>query len=284
MESPHPCLMPRAFWDCRPGEPGRVLVLGSDIAAQRLRRLLPPAWPMVAVPEPEAVLRKLGNTSLLCVSSWTGSADPEIWRETARLCAGLSIPIVGVPVPGQWHREDVAKACSLLRPQDLLLAETDSPQVISRWLLKKSTARFWPALSATGLERAPPVPLLRAALRLITRRAQEGATVSGLTQAASELGCHRSSLWRAGLSGGVDLPEVIRRVVVGYAACGYCGNWGEVAALLEMTPSGVAHRIRRTLCCTGSGATEKTFGEFLLWVAEAMAGAGGTSGGVEPEG
>ncbi len=91
--------------------------------------------------------------------------------------------------------------------------------MFSRWMLEKSTARFFLALAAIGLERVPRVPILRAAFRLLTDRAQEGKPPACLSEVASALGCHRSTLWRAERSGRVDLPEVIRRVRVGFPAC-----------------------------------------------------------------
>ena len=245
-------------------------MLGSDLDARRLRRLLPPAWPVLLASEPEAVLPQLEETSVLSVCSWTGDPGTGVWREIAYRCGETSIPMVALPRPKARLSLGTSERWDLLCPHLALGPETASPRVLSRWVLEQSTERVFSALWAFGTGRWPRGPLLRSAYRLIVSQARGGTPAAGLAQVASHLGCHRSSLWRAGTSEGVDLSVVIRRVRVVNAVARYSGNWDEVAAELELTPSAVGHLFRRTLHCTPGQASAKTFREYALWVAEAI--------------
>jgi hypothetical protein len=267
MELPHPHLRPRAFWDARPGEPGPILVVGTDLDARRLRRRLPESWETIAASGPGEAMVRLPAAAVVCLCSLTDDRDSEAWREVGLACARASIPVLGLPYrpeavtgrfPGFWTH---------MRPQGVFRPQSDSPFFLARWLLEHSTARVFSTLAEIWSGGVEGPSLLRAAYRLLARRAQEGVPLAGKGEVAEGLGCHRTSLWRAERTNQVDLSLAVRRVRVLFALCKCVGSCDEVAGSLGVCPSGVAHLFRRAMGCTRSEAMTRTYGNLLLWAA-----------------
>jgi hypothetical protein len=141
---------------------------------------------------------------------------------------------------------------------------------LSQWILEHSTARIFPALVELWARGFPGVALLGAAYRLGAQRAQEGLPLRRVRDLADGLRRHRSYLWRLGKGHGIEVRELIRPAMVLSALSRYSGDWEEVAAILDVSSSAMAHLFRRALGCTRSEATEMTFRELVLWAAAPM--------------
>ncbi len=193
--------------------------------------------------------------------------DSEAWREVGRVCAGASIPVLGLPRSAESVTDRHPELWRHIRPVEIFSSATDSPSFLARWVLQHSTARVYCALAEIWSGGVEGSPLLRAAYRLLARRAHGGVPLAGKGEVAEVLGCHRTSLWRAETRNQADLSLAVQRVRVLFALCRCVGSCDEVAGFLGMCPSGVAHLFRRTMGCTRSEAMTRTFRELLHWAA-----------------